>query len=203
MKGRKTIMAQKEVRNNVTINTANKEDKKMKKDYTLNGTINAKTWQEFRVAMKEVGINTGTKTYEQLVEEYNALPKCEVVPVGDMSQDKYYPEEQKEAQVSEEVKVEVKHVKPDVIDIDNMPEGLKDALRRELNNRKNKRDARGKIEIKEIYKAIYACFDTHGLMPESTIKGYINALVKLGYLKFKRFYDGYLQFFVVDTVIEK
>lgn len=85
-------MAQKEVRNNVTINTANKEDKKMKKDYTLNGKLTATTWQEFRVAMKEVGINTGTKTYEQLVEEYNALPKGEVVPAGDMSSDKYYPE---------------------------------------------------------------------------------------------------------------
>lgn len=85
-------MAQKEVRNNVTINTANKEDKKMKKDYTLNGKLTATTWQEFRVAMKEVGINTGTKTYEQLVEEYNALPKGEDVSVGDMSNDKYYPE---------------------------------------------------------------------------------------------------------------
>jgi hypothetical protein len=50
-----------------------KENKTMKKDYTLNGTINATTWQEFRKAMKEAGIETGTKSYEQLVEEYNKL----------------------------------------------------------------------------------------------------------------------------------
>ena len=88
-------MAQKEVRNNVTSNTTNKEEKNMKKDYTLGGSLTATTWQEFRVAMKEVGIDTGTKTYAQLVEEYNALPKEEIVPVGDMSSDKY-PEEQEE-----------------------------------------------------------------------------------------------------------
>ena len=43
---------------------------KTKKDYTLNGTINATTWQEFRTAMKDAGISTGTKTYEQLATEY-------------------------------------------------------------------------------------------------------------------------------------
>ena len=60
--------------NNETINNTNtKENKTMKKankDYTLNGTINATTWQEFRTVMKEAGINTATKSYEQLAEEY-------------------------------------------------------------------------------------------------------------------------------------
>lgn len=51
-----------------------------KNDYTLNGTINATTWQEFRAVMKEAGIDTATKTYAQLVEEYNALTKeCEAI----------------------------------------------------------------------------------------------------------------------------
>lgn len=44
--------------------------KTTKKDYTLNGLLGATTWQEFRHAMKEAGINTATKSYEQLVEEY-------------------------------------------------------------------------------------------------------------------------------------
>ena len=41
--------------NNATINnnTNIKEETTMKKDYTLNGTINATTWQEFRAVMKE------------------------------------------------------------------------------------------------------------------------------------------------------
>lgn len=89
--------------NNTTVKEESIMDKKVK-DYTLGGTINATNWQEFRAVMKEAGINTGTKTYAQLVEEYNALPKEEtksftftsadetdnstVVPVGDFSSDK-------------------------------------------------------------------------------------------------------------------
>jgi hypothetical protein len=55
----------------LTINKENKTMKKTNKDYTLNGTINSTTWQEFRNFMKESGISIGTKSYEQLVEEYN------------------------------------------------------------------------------------------------------------------------------------
>lgn len=68
--------------NNVTINTTNNNmrgenimTKNNKKDYTLGGMLAATTWQEFRVAMKKAGINTGTKTYEQLVEEYSSIKK--------------------------------------------------------------------------------------------------------------------------------
>ena len=54
-----------------------KTTKSKEKDYTLNGTISATTWQEFRIAMKEVGIYTGTKKYEELVTEYNLLLKAQ------------------------------------------------------------------------------------------------------------------------------
>ena len=84
-----------------TINTTNtKENKTMKtKDYTLNGTINATTWQEFRTVMKEAGINTATKSYDKLVEEYNNLSKDNIVSVGDMSSDRY-------SEIEEETKEE-------------------------------------------------------------------------------------------------
>lgn len=102
--------------NNTTVKEESIMDKKAK-DYTLNGTINATTWQEFRAAMKEAGINIKNKTYTQLVEEYNALPKEEtksftftsadetdnstVVPVGDFSSDKM-PNETLENKITDE-----------------------------------------------------------------------------------------------------
>lgn len=46
---------------------------KMNNDYTLNGNINATNWAEFKAAMKEAGINTGTKKYIELAEEYKVV----------------------------------------------------------------------------------------------------------------------------------
>ena len=215
-----TQKTQKNLTNNTT--KTNKEAKIMK-DYTLGGTINATTWQEFRKVMKEAGINTGTKSYVQLVEEYNALitekevvsdNEDVVISVGDFSQDKYYPELQKETEVKEKAKVEeveqvqdetkTKKTKPEVFD--KLPIALINKLIGELDDRKSLFDSRGKIDTKQVYKAIYACVgDGRSLIPENTMKGYINALVRLGYLRFERSEDGYIKFFVTfkDVVKDK
>lgn len=66
----------KEVVTEKTKETKNKEkkNKKMgKKDYTLSGKVTAGTWEEFVKEMKKLGIKTGHKSYDALVEEFNAL----------------------------------------------------------------------------------------------------------------------------------
>ena len=168
---------------NATINNTPVKENTMKKDYTLNGTINATTWQEFRNAMKEAGISTGTKTYAQLVEEYIALSKDEaiVVPVGDMSSDRYYPELQKETVI-----IDKKHG---------------DYLVRNIVKASfiaTKGDSKGNriITMHKLFGIIrkaYANGDEK--LEDAFIKNIINQLVTLKYIGFKKYESGAMIFY--------
>lgn len=144
----------------------------------MNGTINATTWQEFRVAMKEAGINTGTKTYEQLVEEYNKL-NGQTVPAGDMSSDKYYPELQ--------VTLDMKHGNAIVKDIVKASYVA------------SKGDSKGKrvITMKRLFGIIKSAYSTNKKdnIEESFIKEIINQLITLKYLCYKKYESGAMIFY--------
>lgn len=184
--------------NNVTVNNVeNKEMITMKtKDYTLNGTINATNWQEFRAVMKEAGINTGTKSYTQLVEEYNALPAeketAVIVPVGDMSSDKYYPELQ---EIQEEKKPEKKATE---ITIDRKHG---DFLVRNIMRASfvaSKGDSKGKriIIMRKLFGIIKDAYSNNNeLVDEAFIKDIINQLVTLNYITFKKYESGAIMFY--------
>ena len=187
-----TVKEEKEIE---TMATANKT----KKDYTLNGTINATTWQEFRAVMKEAGINTATKTYAQLVEEYNALSVKEEVVSTDtttVNAPETSNEEVKQEQATAEKKETVKH-------FDKLATNLVYKMLGEIDARKCTFDNRGLIHTKDLYKAIYSSVDIghKGLMDDSEIKGYITALIKLGYLTFGRIGNNHLQFFAKFNVV--
>ena len=174
--------------NNVTINnTTIKEEKTMKKDYTLNGTINATTWQEFRAVMKEAGINTGTKSYAQLVEEYNALSKDNgvTVPVGDLCNDKYYPDCQNDDS-DNHVVLDKKH--GDYI-VKNLVKASFIAT---------KGDSKGQriVTMHKLFGIIrkaYANGDEQ--IDEAFIKDIINQLVTLKYICFKKYESGAMIFY--------
>lgn len=181
-------MAQKEVRNNVTNNTTtNKEDKKMKKDYTLNGKLTATTWQEFRAAMKEAGIDTATKTYAQLVEEYNAL---NVVSTGDMSSDKYYPELQ-------DGKPLINKKQGNYI-ISNIVKASFIAT---------KGDSKGSriITMKKLFGIIRGAYakDKDERLEDTFIKDVINELARLKYLVCKKYESGAMIFYPTKKCLEK
>lgn len=171
--------------NNATINnTLTKENKGMKKnDYTLNGTINATTWQEFRAVMKEAGINPGTKKYSELVEEYNALPKDNaiIVPVGDMSSDKYYPELQKE-----DVVIDRKH--GDYL-VRNIVKASFVATRGESKGNRI-------LTMHKLYGIVKRAYSNKNEdIEEKFIRDIINQLVSLKYIGFKRYESGAIIFF--------
>lgn len=184
-------------------NTTNMEGITMKKtkDYTLNGTINATNWQEFRAAMKEAGINTGTKTYDALVEEYNALQKKDTdagiaITVGDgVANDIYYPELQEEVPATVPIS---NKLKPEVIT--KLPVELINKILEGLNSRKRKFDSRGLIYTKDVYSAVCKAYcwytNSYGKLPESKIKGVINFMVSAGYLTFKKDDANHIQFFL-------
>ena len=175
--------------NNVTVNNVeNKEMITMKtKDYTLNGTINATNWQEFRAVMKEAGINTGTKTYAQLVKEYNALSKDNgvVVPVGDFSNDKYYPDCQNDSS-NNHVVLDKKHgdyivkniVKASFIATKGDSKGHRIVTMHKLFGIIRKAYTNGNEQIDEIF-----------------IKDIINQLVTLKYICFKKYESGAIIFY--------
>lgn len=165
-----------------------KEEITMKtKDYTLNGTINATTWQEFRAVMKEAGINTKTKTYAQLVEEYNALSKDNgiVVPVGDFSNDKYYPDCQDDSS-NNHVVLDKKHgdyivkniVKASFIATKGDSKGHHIVTMHKLFGIIRKAYANGNEQIDEVF-----------------IKDIINQLVTLKYIRFKKYESGAIVFY--------
>lgn len=171
--------------NNVVINNANnKEEITMKtKDYTLNGTINATTWQEFRVVMKEAGINTGTKSYAQLVEEYKALSKDNaiVVPVGDFSNDKYYPDCQNDSS-NNHVVLDKKH--GDYI--------VKNIVKASFIATKG--DSKGH-RIVTMHKLFGIIRKAYANGDEAFIKDIINQLVTLKYIRFKKYESGAMVFY--------
>lgn len=186
--------------NNTTVKEESIMDKKAK-DYTLNGAINATNWQEFRAVMKEAGISTGTKTYAQLVEEYNVLTAVEetvveettvIVPVGDMSSDKYYPELQ---EIQEEKKPEKKATE---ITIDRKHG---DFLVRNIMKASfvaSKGDSKGKriIIMRKLFGVIKDAYSNNNeLVDEAFIKGIINQLVTLNYITFKKYESGAIMFY--------
>ena len=183
--------------NVTTNNTTVKEESIMDKvkDYTLNGTINATTWQEFRAAMKEAGINIKNKTYTQLVEEYNALTTeketAVIVPVGDMSSDKYYPELQ-------EIQEEKKPEKKATITIDKKHG---DFLVRNIMKASflaSKGDSKGKriIIMRKLFGIIKDAYSNNNeLVDEAFIKDIINQLVTLNYITFKKYESGAIMFY--------
>ena len=189
--------------NVTTNNTTVKEESimnKKAKDYTLNGAINATNWQEFRAVMKEAGISTGTKTYAQLVEEYNVLTAVEetvveetavIIPVGDMSSDKYYPELQ-------EIQEEKKPEKKATITIDRKHS---DFLVRNIVKASfvaSKGDSKGKriIIMRKLFGIIKDAYSNNNeLVDEAFIKGIINQLVTLNYITFKKYESGAIMFY--------
>lgn len=179
-------MAKKTNNTNVTINnTTIKEEKTMKKDYTLNGTINATTWQEFRVVMKEAGI-TG-KSYAQLVEEYNALSKDNgiVVPVGDFSNDKYYPDCQNDDSDN--------HV---VLDKKHGDYVVKNIVKASFIATKGDSKGQRIVTMHKLFGIIrkaYANGDEQ--IDETFIKDIINQLVTLKYICFKKYESGAIVFY--------
>ena len=271
-------MANNTIINNETINNTNKkESKTMKKDYTLNGTINATTWQEFRTVMKEAGINTGTKSYEQLVEEYNNLPKENIVSVGDMSSDRYSEViEEKETKEETDMKdanyysyentrerflnefeggyyvkwyeydenvhsfydagqafktkketakflrtlndyedVELTRITRDgnypeinitdflkdiPVEIETLHDIILNKLLEELHLHRGKFDARGLIQVSNVYKAICKTFD--GRLEDNFIKGVINYMITNKYIRFTKI-NGQLQLFLTFKDVVK
>ena len=181
-------MAKKTNNTNVTINnTTIKEEKTMKKDYTLNGIINATTWQEFRVVMKEAGINTGTKSYAQLVEEYNALSKDNgvTVPVGDLCNDKYYPDCQNDSD-NNHVVLDKKH--GDYI--------VKNLVKASFIATKGDSKGHRIVTMHKLFGIIrkaYANGDEQ--IDETFIKDIINQLVTLKYICFKKYESGAIVFY--------
>jgi hypothetical protein len=181
---------------NETMNNTNTEKEmsimkaKTNKDYTLNGTINATTWQEFRKAMKEAGINTGTKSYAQLVEEYKSLTITDTtavtVPVGDMSEDKIYPELQEEKKPENKITINKKHgdylvkniVKASFIATKGDSKGQRIVTMRKLFGIIRKAYANGNEQIDETF-----------------IKDIINQLVTLKYICFKKYESGAIVFY--------
>lgn len=182
------------INNNETINNTNKkENKTMKKDYTLNGTINATTWQEFRTVMKEAGINTATKSFDELVEEYNNLSKDNIVSVGDMSSDRYseIAEERPETETTNDSSKEsVNPNKPEVIE--TLPDIILNKLLGELHSRRGKFDERGLIQVSDAYKAVCKTYERP---TENFIKGIINYMVTNKYIRFTKV-NGQLQLFL-------
>lgn len=185
-----------------TATTNNKEEnimanKNNKKDYTLGGMIKAATWQEFRVEMKKVGIDTATKTYAQLVEEYNALKtKAVITPAGDMSEDKYYPEEQTEK--SDMLK------NFNGID-DTHKKALIDAIvKKSFICTKEESDSKGMriITMRKLFGIIKGVYGTGDNLPKDFIYNIINILVYNKYLCFKKYEEGGMVFYPTKKCVQ-
>lgn len=104
------------------------------------------------------------------------------VPAGDMTNDKYYPEDNEQASTQIEKKY-----------FDTLPTGLINKLLGEFYDRRRKRDGRGLIDVSDAYKAVCAC--VHGHLTDKDIKKYINTLFKMKYITYKNT-DGYVQLFI-------
>ena len=164
-----------------------KEETTMKKDYTLNGTINATTWQEFRAVMKEAGINTGTKSYAQLVEEYNALSKDNgvTVPVGDLCNDKYYPD-CKNDDSDNRVVLDKKH--GDYI--------VKNIVKASFIATKGDSKGQRIVTMHKLFGIIRKAYaNGNEQIDEAFIKDIINQLVTLKYICFKKYESGAMIFY--------
>lgn len=188
---------------NETMNNTNTEKEmsimkaKTNKDYTLNGTINATTWQEFRKAMKEAGINTGTKSYNQLVEEYKSLTITDTtavtVPVGDMSEDKIYPELQEEKKPENKITINKKH--GDYL--------VKNIIKASFVATKG--DSKGKriITMHKLFGIVKAAYGNNNEpVDESFIKDIVNQLVTLKYITFKKYESGAMMFYPTAKAYE-
>ena len=164
-----------------------KEETTMKKDYTLNGTINATTWQEFRAVMKEAGINTGTKSYAKLVEEYNALSKDNgvTVPVGDLCNDKYYPDCQNDDS-NNHVVLDKKH--GDYI--------VKNIVKASFIATKGDSKGQRIVTMHKLFGIIRKAYaNGNEQIDEAFIKDIINQLVTLKYICFKKYESGAMIFY--------
>jgi hypothetical protein len=205
--------------NNGTINNnTSNGGKTMKNDYTLNGKLTATTWQEFRKAMKEAGIETGTKSYSQLVQEYNSLNS------EDANKTEYYNNMAKQAQVSQvKTKSQYNEERWDAIaqsaglelsktkkvtvdaekDKDKLETILKDIIKSSFTA--NQGDSKGLkiLPMKKLYgiiKRAYVGKDNN--LDEDSIKKVINILVFNKYIKYKKYESGAMIFYPTTSAAD-
>lgn len=78
----KDMSAENAIRECLTTQANNKEEKKMKtkNDYTMGGAITAKNWTEFKAVCKEYGINCGTDTFAILSQKLSAILSAKTEP---------------------------------------------------------------------------------------------------------------------------
>ncbi len=180
-----------ELKEEITMKTA-------KKDYTLNGTINATTWQEFRKVMKDAGINTGTKSYDQLVEEYKSLTVTDntavTVSVGDISEDKFYPELQEEKpQKKTTITIDKKH--GDYL--------VKQIVKASFVATKGDSKGQRILTMHKLFGIIKAGYaNKNEQLDEAFIKDIINQLITLKYICFKKYESGAMIFYPTTKTAE-
>lgn len=188
--------------NNVAVNNKNTKggivmDKKVK-DYTLGGKLTATNWKEFRTAMKDAGIAVGTKSYAQLTEEYNALPKendkpytstsANEVSVGDLEITKDNAPQEVITAVSEETTEQINNDKLGIL----IPNILKASFKA------TRGDSKGLIIItmRKLFGIIREAYATgNEQLDDVFIKNVINELCKQKYLTCKRYESGALMFY--------
>lgn len=82
-----------------------------------------------------------------------------------------------------------------MLKITSMPVGQVNRIIEELFNRRSKFDSRGRIDTRQVFKAIRASYSCIGKLEEDTLKGAINFMVACNYLRFEK--DGsYIRFFL-------
>lgn len=88
-----------------------------------------------------------------------------------------------------------------MVKITKMPVGQVNKIIEELFNRRSKFDSRGRIDTRQVFKAVRASYnaDFCNLTEEEaleTLRATINFIVYFGYLKFEKTEDGYVRFFL-------
>lgn len=83
-----------------------------------------------------------------------------------------------------------------MLKITSLPVGQINIIIEELFARRSKLDSRGRIDTREVFKAVRASYNCVGKLDEDVLKGTINFMVYFGYLRFEKFEDGYIKFFL-------
>lgn len=90
-----------------------------------------------------------------------------------------------------------------MLKIKSLPVSQVNIIIGELFARRSKFDSRGRIDTREVFKAVRASYSCVGKLDENVLKGTINFMVYFGYLKFEKTEDSYIRFFLAFKDVVK
>ena len=162
--------------------------KKMNNDYTLNGTINATSWTEFKAVCKEHGINCGTDTFAVLSQKLSTILSAKAAPAEEVKSEEFMVNKNMGEAIVRRILVGGK---------DRNGKQHAAAMFKASKSKDPEVNGKWMVTMAKLYAIVADVYKLEGKTEENDafIKQVINYLCKNGWLRFKKYDTGAISFF--------